>query len=69
MDDENEQSYVPSRTRMHFSQTAKGPVQIDITTEYSTPEDASDNMAKAIPLLRKVISDAGLVEVGVEKKD
>lgn len=55
-----------SRTRMNVSITAKGLAQWDCTCEYDTPELTQQNLANAITLVRKAISDAGLKEAGAE---
>jgi len=49
------------RCRMHFSQTAKGLWQIDVTAEYDTPELSAENVAKAIDEARRVATEKGLV--------
>jgi hypothetical protein len=46
---------------MHFSQTAKGLWQIDVTAEYDTPEQAAEEAAKAIDEARKVAAEKHLV--------
>jgi len=50
----------PARTRINFSQDAKGFVKLDVTTEYATPELAAENMAKAIDLARQTAGAKGL---------
>ena len=52
------------RTRMNVSLTAKGLAQWDVTAEYDTPEKTADELGKAIDLLRGVIKNKGLTEVG-----
>lgn len=52
---------VNQRCRMHFSQTAKGLWQIDVTAEYDTPERAAEEAAKAIDEARKVAAEKHLV--------
>ena len=49
------------RCRMHFSQTAKGLWQIDVTAEYDTPEISAEQAGKAIDEARKVAAEKGLV--------
>ena len=48
------------RTRINMSQSAKGTWQMDITSEYATPEESAANMAKAIDEARKVAENKGL---------
>lgn len=49
------------RCRMHFSQTAKGLWQIDVTAEYDTPEESAAQASKAIDEARRVATEKGLV--------
>lgn len=51
------------RTRMNFSQNAKGLWQIEITSEYATPEESAANMSKAIDEAREVAKTKGLTLV------
>ena len=48
------------RTRGNLKQTAKGLVQIDITAEYSTPEEMASNISAGIDMLRRVCAEKGL---------
>lgn len=54
------------RCRMNVSITAKGLAQWDITCEYETPELSSENLGKAIGMVREVIKSKGLAEAGSE---
>jgi len=48
------------RTRINFTQDAKGFVKLDVTAEYATPEATAENLGKAIDAARKVAADKGL---------
>lgn len=48
------------RTRFNFGMNAKGFVQMDITCEYETPEQAAEESRKAIDLYKKVCAEKGL---------
>ncbi len=48
------------RTRINFTQDAKGFVKLDVTAEYATPEETAENLAKAVDAARKVAADKGL---------
>lgn len=50
----------PGRCRINFAQDAKGFVKLDITSEYSTPEEAAEMMGKAIDLARATANAKGL---------
>lgn len=50
-----------NRCRMHFSQTAKGLWQIDVTAEYDTPELSAKAVEKALDEARRVAREKGLV--------
>ncbi|MDR0676613.1 MAG: hypothetical protein LBF97_06205 [Elusimicrobiota bacterium] len=52
-----------NRVRMNLSQTSKGLVQIDITVEFQTVDESSENLDKAIKSARKIIAENGLKEV------
>lgn len=56
-----------TRTRINFSETAKGMIQWDITAEYDTPEKSVEMAGKAIDMARQLIKEKGLVEVGADK--
>lgn len=46
---------------MNMSQNDKGSWQLDVTSEYPTPEESALNLAKAIDLARQVGHEKGLV--------
>lgn len=48
------------RTRMGFGMTAKGLVQLDVTVEYETPEEAAEAARKAIDLYKAICAEKGL---------
>lgn len=48
------------RCRMNFGMNAKGLVQMDITSEYPTPEEAAEQASKAIDLYKQVCAEKGL---------
>ena len=50
----------PGRTRINMSQSAKGVWQIEVTAEYSTPEESAKNLADTIDRARKVAEEKGL---------
>ncbi len=49
-----------TRVRMGAKQTAKGSIQLDITAEAPTVEEAGDLLGKAIDRLKKEVSAKGL---------
>ena len=51
------------RVRINLSETAKGLIQWDITTEFETVEEAKKALAEAIDAAREVIKEKGLQEV------
>jgi hypothetical protein len=53
------------RVRMNLSQTAKGTWQADITAEFPTPEEAEENLRKAIESVRRVAAEKGLTLVSI----
>ena len=55
------QEQANQRCRMHFSQTAKGLWQIDVTAEYDTPELSAEAAAKALDEAKRVAREKGLV--------
>ena len=52
-----------TRTRINLSQTAKGLVTFDITTEYDTPEKSIKMLGKAVDQVRALIAEKGLKSV------
>ena len=55
---------VNSRVRINLTQSSKGAVQMEITSEFPTVAEASDNLALAIDEVRAVLKEKGLVEAG-----
>lgn len=51
------------RVRINLSETAKGLIQWDITTEFETVEETKKALADAIDAAREVIKEKGLQEV------
>ena len=49
-----------SRTRMNLSQNSKGLFQLDVTSEYDTPERAAEELGKAIDLAKKTCTEKGI---------
>ena len=49
-----------TRVRLGVKQNAKGLIQMDITTEASTVEEAGDLLGGAIDRLKKEAADKGL---------
>lgn len=52
-----------TRTRIKLSQTAKGLVQYEISTEYDTPEKSIEMLGKAVDQVRDLIAEKGLKSV------
>jgi len=52
-----------TRIRMGAKQTAKGAVQLDLTTEATTVDEAGKLMEQAIPRLKEVVAKNGLQTV------
>jgi len=48
------------RTRMNFSQDAKGFVKMDLTVEYETVEETEQNAKLAIDAYKRVCDEKGL---------
>jgi hypothetical protein len=55
-----------NRVRVNLSQTAKGLVQIDITSEGETAAGREAELNEAFAVARRVIAKNGLREVGRE---
>ena len=53
-----------NRVRINLSQTAKGHVQFDCTTEFNTVEECGRVMRLAIDEARSIIKEKGLIEAG-----
>jgi hypothetical protein len=53
-----------NRVRINLSQTAKGLVQIDITSEGETAAEREAELNEAYAVARRVIAKNGLKEVG-----
>ena len=51
MAEENNVTESNTRTRIKLSQTAKGLVQWEISTEYDSPEKSREMLGKAVRLL------------------
>jgi len=52
-----------TRTRVKLSQTAKGLVQYEISSEYDTPEKSIEMLGKTIDLVKGLIAEKGLKSV------
>jgi hypothetical protein len=52
------------RVRMNLSQTAKGLVQFDVTTEFETVAECGKELDAAIKAARRVMTANNLKEVG-----
>lgn len=52
-----------TRTRGKLSQTAKGLVQYEISTEYDTPEKSIEMLGKAIDQVKLLIAEKNLKSV------
>ena len=52
-----------TRTRVKLSQTAKGLVQYEISTEYDTPEKSIEMLGKAIDQVKLLIAEKNLKSV------
>jgi hypothetical protein len=52
------------RVRIHFAQTAKGAVQLDVTAEAETAEVASALLEGGLNALQQKIADRGLTIAG-----
>ena len=52
-----------TRTRIKLSQTAKGLVQYEISTEYDTPEKSIEMLGKAIDQVKILIAKKNLKSV------
>ena len=61
-----EQRVETKRVRINLSQTAKGLVQIDCTTEHETAAESEAALTEAWAAARRVIAKNGLKEVGCE---
>ena len=55
-----------NRVRINVSLTAKGYGQWDITSEFSTVEESSENLSKAIDEVRKILNEKNIKEAGSE---
>ena len=51
------------RVRINLSETAKGLIQWDITTEFETVEETKKALSEAIDAAREIIKEKGLTEV------
>ena len=51
-----------SRVRINLSQTAKGLVSFDVTSEFPTVEEAKENLSRAIDEVRALVKEKGLEE-------
>jgi DNA-binding transcriptional regulator LsrR (DeoR family) len=61
-----EEQKTNKRVRINLSQTAKGLVQIDITSEGETAAEKEAELNEAYAVARRVIAKNGLKEVGGE---
>lgn len=55
-----------TRVRMNLGLTAKGLGQWEITSEFPTLEESSENLSKAIDAMRKILVEKGIKEAGKE---
>lgn len=58
-----EESTLQKRVRINLSQTAKGLVQLDITTESESVEESKKILSEAIDSARAVIKEKCMTEV------
>lgn len=61
-----EQQQTNTRVRMKLSETAKGLIQWEVTSEFDSVEQSAEELSKAIKAVKQVIKDNGLTEVGTE---
>lgn len=61
-----EQQQTNTRVRMKLTETAKGLIQWEVTSEFDSVEQSAEELSKAIKAVKQVIKDNGLVEVGTE---
>jgi DNA-binding transcriptional regulator LsrR (DeoR family) len=61
-----EEQKTSKRVRINLDQTAKGLVQIDITSEGETAAEREAELNEAFAVARRVIAKNGLKEVGNE---
>lgn len=54
------------RVRIHFAQTAKGAVQLDVTVEAETAEAASALLEEGLNALQQKVAERGLAIAGKE---
>nr|BDD43749.1 hypothetical protein 9 [bacterium] len=52
-----------TRVRMGAKQTAKGTIQLDLTAEAPTPEQAGELLGEALDRLIEVVNKRGLTTV------
>ena len=52
-----------TRTRIKISQTAKGLVQWEVSSEYDTPEKSAEMLGKTVDLVKALIAEKGLKAV------
>lgn len=58
-----------NRTRMNFSQNAKGLVQMDVTVEYSTPQETAEKADEAIKEYKDICTKHNLKLVEYKDKE
>lgn len=63
MAEENKVAESNTRTRIKLSQTAKGLVQWEISTEYDSPEKSREMLGKAVDQVKALIAEKGLKSV------
>ena len=61
---EEQRNETNTRTRMNVSLSAKGLGQWDCTCEYDTPERTTEELGKAIDMLRNLLKEKGIPEAG-----
>ena len=63
MGEQLEQKESNTRTRIKLSQTAKGLIQYEISTEYDSPEKSIEMLGKAVDQVKALITEKGLKSV------
>ena len=63
MPEETKVEETNTRTRIKLSQTAKGLIQYEISSEYDTPEKSVEMLGKAIDQVKALIKEKGLKSV------
>lgn len=63
MDEQLEQKESNTRTRIKLTQSAKGTVQWEVSTEYDSPEKSIEMFGKAVDQVKALIAEKGLKSV------